>query len=355
MGLPNITIVFQTAARKTLDEFDNLTAALIIKDSAPEAAGGMVLESEKDIPSQLSKENQDYIKQAFMGYITSPKRVVCYVMKTEEGTIEEALSYLETVPFDWLAAPLDCEEEEAQKIVEWIKAQWELNIFPRAVLPDTEADFEGIVNFSASDIVVGEKTYQANQYCSRIAGILCGTPLSISSTGAPLLEVSSVKRLSKSELDAAVDAGKTVIYHDGEKVKLGRAVTSLTTLNEEKTAFYQKVKLVNTLCQIQYDLKMAIEDNYIGKYPNNYDNKCILMTAVQEYFTSLENEGVLQPGSTVEIDLEAQKQYLKEKGIDVSQMDEEEIKTANTDSQVFLKASISVFDAIEDIQLNIMI
>ena len=62
----------------------------------------------------------------------------------------------------------------------------------KAVLPNIAADHEGIINFTTGDIVVGDKTYTAGQYCSRIAGILAGTPLNVSSTYFVLSEVDDV-------------------------------------------------------------------------------------------------------------------------------------------------------------------
>ena len=57
----------------------------------------------------------------------------------------------------------------------------------------------------------------------------------------------------------------------------------------------------------------------------------------------------------MELDLAAQENYLKSKGIDTSGMSEQQIKEANTDAKVFLRAQVSILDAIEDIVLPITI
>ena len=51
--------------------------------------------------------------------------------------------------------------------------------------------------------------------------------------------------------------------------------------------------------------------------------------------------------------MEKQKLYLESKGVDTSEMSEQEIKEANTDSHVFLKGSIGILDAIEDVDIII--
>ena len=48
-----------------------------------------------------------------------------------------------------------------------------------------------------------------------------------------------------------------------------------------------------------------------------------------------------------------QKQYLESIGVDTSEMDEQAIKEANTGSHVFLKGTISILDAIEDVDIFI--
>ena len=72
------------------------------------------------------------------------------------------------------------------------------------------------------------------------------------------------------------------------------------------------------------------------------------------YFEKLKTEGVLEKYS-VEIDAEANRKYLKDKGMDVETMADDDVKQANTGSYVFLKATLSILDAIEDIVLPITI
>ena len=105
---------------------------------------------------------------------------------------------------------------------------------------------------------------------------------------------------------------------------------------------------------IQDDIVSTARDSYIGKYANSYDNKCLLITAINAYFAELVRNGLLASG-TCEINLERQKTYLGGKGIDTSDMSDEEIKQANTGSYVFLKATISILDAMEDIEMEIYI
>jgi len=274
----------------------------------------------------------------------------------DAAELTEALGYFAMQQVDYLAGPADCSEEEAATIAGWIKTQRTNDYTPKAVLPKVKADSEGVVNFTTDEIKADGKTYNTAQYCSRIAGMLAGTPMTISCTYAPLPEVTDIKRLTKVEMDAAIDAGELILYHDGEKVKIGRGVTSLTTLTVDKGEAFKKIKIVETVEMIRTDIRRTAQDSFIGRYPNSYDNKCLLITAIKGYFEQLEAEGILARGkSEVRIDLEAQELHLKAKGMDTSKMSEQEVKEADTGSNVFLWAKISILDAVEDILLGIII
>lgn len=354
MGLPNINIAFSTQAASAITRSQKGVIALILKDAA--ANGEHILTNTTQIPSTLSAENQAYISRAFLGYINPPRKVIVYVMPDTALDLTEGLTYFATQTFDYIAGPPDITPAECTAVVTWIKSQRDIGFTPKAVLPDTAADHEAIVNFTTSGIKVGDVEYTAAEYCSRIAGLIAGTPMTISCTYAPLPEVSDVDRLTKSNMDTAINAGKFIIFYDGEKVKVGRGVNSLQTTTSTKGESFKKIKVVEAVDMMKTDIKKTAEDSYIGKYSNSYDNKCVLVSAIKGYFIGLEIDGILETGtSSIGIDIEAQEAYLLSKGTNTSEMSEQEIKAALTDDKVFLSASVSILDAIEDINLDISI
>ena len=54
----------------------------------------------------------------------------------------------------------------------------------------------------------------------------------------------------------------------------------------------------------------------------------------------------------VGVDIEAQKNWLRENGTDVSEMNEQQIKEANTKSRVFVIGTYHILYAIEDIAVK---
>lgn len=353
MGLPNINITFATKAATAITRSQKGVVAIILRDE--NANGAHVLTSSLQIPSGLSKENKDYVDRAFLGYITPPKKVLLYVVGLEDE-LNAALTYFETQKFDYLVGPHDITPTECQTIATWIKTQNINGNMFKAVLPKIASDSELIINFTTDNNKIGEKTFTAEEYCSRIAGLIAGTPMTISCTYAPLAELTDTERLNKSDLDAAIDAGKFILFHDGEKVKAGRGVNSLVTTTDSKGDAYKKIKIVEAIHMIYSDIKKTMQDSYIGKYANSYDNKCLLITAIKGYFLGLEQVGILAAGtSTIGIDLEAHDIYLTSKGIDTEEMSEDDLKNANTGDKVFLTANLTILDAIEDIELGITI
>ncbi|MEA4955748.1 MAG: phage tail sheath C-terminal domain-containing protein [Pseudoflavonifractor sp.] len=355
MGLPNVVINFKTAASAAIQRGDKGTVAVVLRDA--KAPGGHVMTSAAQIPEELGAGNQAYLRRAFTGYVNPPKKVLAYVLGTEaeQSHMTDALEWLGTQNWDYLAAPPEVTQQECTAIVSWIKGRRESDYAVyKAVLPNTAADNEAVVNFTTAGIKVGSDTYDAGDYCSRIAGLIAGTPMNISCTYATLPEVSDVMRLTREEMDTAVEAGKFILFHDGEKVKVGRGVNSLTTTTADKGDIFKKLKIVETLDMIRQDIRRTAEDSYIGKYSNSYDNKLVLCTAIKAYLSELEREGILQTGSSsVSIDVDAQALYLQGQGRDTSAMSEQEIKEANTGSGVFIRVRCKPLDVIEDITIQV--
>ena len=352
MGMPNVNITFTEVARTVIKRGERGVIALIIKDSAPEKNPFEVIVA-NDIPTSLSDISKEQINLARIGYENSPKKVIVYVVEDVEE-YDDALTYFEVNKFDYMVAAEAQTDNMTTVISNWIKEQRTQGRTVKAVLPNTTADSEGIINFATTEVMIEDKKYTTEQYCSRIAGIIAGTPLTIACTYAPLAELTDCTRLTKTQMDTAVDAGKLIVFHDGEKVKVARGVNSLTTTTATKAEQFKKIKIVEAMDMINSDIKTVAEDSYLGKYANSYDNKCLLLSAISNYFNQLISDGVLASAS-IEIDIDANKAYLDGKGVDTSSMSDDDIKQALTGDKVFLKATVKILDAIEEITLPITI
>lgn len=352
---PTITVTFTELGISAISRGSKGTVALIIRDAAD--VDPFTLTQASQIPTTLGTDNQAYIRRTFLGYTEPPKKVIVYVAPTETATsLNEALAFMELQDFDYLVGPADCSSTDALAIVSWVKSQRANRCVKyKAVVPNSAADHYSVVNFATEKLYEGETEYSTAAYCSRVAGLLAGTPMKISATYAPMSELTDVSRLTKDAQDAAVGDGKLIAVWDGRKVKLNRAVNSFVTTSEGMLDSFKKIKIVEIMDLIRTDITATAEDEYIGKYANTYDNKLLLVTAIRGYFMGLVQDKLVQPGYTVEIDVDAQEQYLVSKGTDTSEMSAQEIKEADTGSHVFLKIACKILDAIEDIDIDITI
>lgn len=356
MGLPSVIINFKETGITAIKRGERGIVTLILKDKVEKLESHILL-TISDIPESLNDFNTEQAELSLVGYQTPPKKVILVVIPEEAENYNEAMNYLETIRWDYLAIP-SIETADVTKIASWIKSLNEtIDKKCKVVLPNSNSDHESVINFTTNNIVTATKTYTTAEYCSRMAGMFAGTPMTISATFAPLPEVLDFDKMTKAEMDSAIEAGELILYNDGEKVKIARAVNSFVTTVQGKGDSFKKIKLVDAMHMIHDDIKKTAEDSYLGKYANSYDNKCLLVTAIQAYLDQLVLDGILDNSyaNTVYIDVDQQRVYLKGIGVDVESMTEKEIKEYNTKDKVFLASDIKILDAIEDITLNITI
>lgn len=349
MGLPIIDISFKQLAKTAVIRSERGIVALILKDTTK---ASLTVFDEGDIPSSLTEANQGLIKDVLKG---SPNKIELYVLGSE-GEISEALTYFEGVEFNLMCMP-SAESADVTAIKTFIKKMNDVVKYKcDAILANEKADSEAIINYTAKNIVVGGESVTTANHTARIAGLIEGTPLHQSITFATLSDVDAIENLTKEQADTRIDNGELILVREMGKVRVARGVNSLTTLTDIKGNAFQKIKLRKTLNLIHNDLRRVIVEKYIGKVPNNYDNKCVLITEIKNYLDELATEQLIEKVNTVGIDLIAQKKWLKDNtNLDVNAMTEQEIKEANTQSNVFLAISLKVIDAMEDIVIGISI
>lgn len=390
LGMPSVNIAFTEAGIEAIERSQRGIVALILeepsatitellagyKDGEEDVAAienPFTVYTSDDIPEKLTDDNKDYIKKTLLGYQTTPYRVKVYlqpaVTKAEGDAADpnedadkfaKTLEKLATDRWDYLAIPT-ITDKQTESVGTWLKTNREnKGKRSKVVLPNYTGDYEGIINFTNSFIKTAAKEYTTAQYTPRIAGLIAGTPMTISATYAPLSEVIDCDKHTLDENDEKVNKGEFFIWYDGEKFKMSRAMNSLVTTSQGKLEAYQTIKSVDAMDMIYDDIKRTAQDSYIGKYTNDYDNKKLLISAIYGYFRELENARILQKGySVVDIDAEAVKTYQLKHGLytkdELAKMTTDEIKQLDTKKQVYLNAKIRILDAMEDIHLDVAI
>lgn len=359
IGLPSLTIAFQKAAQATANRSKKGFVGVFVRDT--NAQGVHQLTSPALIPSNLGADNQAYIERAFTGSDRGePSKVVAVVIApgTEDTTaLAAGLKLIESMTLDYVAGPPDVTAAEKTLLETWVKGRREEYFTEKLVEPNpaTPPDNMGIISYAETDddLLVGETAFTAAEFSSRIAGILAGIPMGMSCTYASLPEVTAVTARSETEQTTAINSGNLILIHDGQVAKIARGVNSLTTIPATGSADWSKIKIVEGMDLITYYLRTTIQNEYLGRYPNTYDNKCLLIAVILEYLQYLEGAGVLNPGeSWCEIDLAAQTNWLKAQGVEVADLTEQQIREYQTGSWVFIAAGGRLVDAMEDFEVT---
>ncbi|NBI30714.1 phage tail sheath subtilisin-like domain-containing protein [Chengkuizengella marina] len=351
MGLPEININFSSLSVSAIQRSQRGIVALILKDDTGDFETREYRTVTDINDGDWTAGNMDYIEKAFLGV---PSKVIIERLDVSAANYNDALTRLASKRWNYLAIP-GISNAEVSHVSTWLKSQRDNNKKTfKAVLPNSESDHAGIINFTTEGIEVGDTTYSTSEYTARIAGVLAGLPLTRSSTYFELNEVDSI---TESETpDADIDAGQLILMSDGEKVKIGRGVNSLTTTTVEKGEDFKKIKIIEGHDLIREDITRTFNDNYVGKVNNSYDNQVLFITAVNAYLNGLLGE-VLDGASDnkIDVDVEAQRKAWESQGTDMSEFNEQQVKQKSYGSKVFIAGKLKFLDAVEDLNFNISV
>lgn len=357
MGLPEIKITFSRKAATFISRSGRGMVVLILQDTTRDQIITPYMAVDEVDSGDWTATNMDYIRMVFKG---GPSRLVCVraVPDGEGINLADTLKLFDAINFDYMAMP-GFKPGDGDTVKAFLKKQRQKGGKAKAVLPSFAGDYEGIINFVMDDIMAvwedGQevKSYTAAEYCCRMAGILAGLPLTRSSTYYVLDEIVDLEQTAAPDDD--IDAGKLILVFDGEKYKIGRGVTSLVTVSETAPEDFKKIKIVEGADLIRNDIYTTFEDTFVGKLNNTYDNKQNFVGACRAYFTEL-LDTVLdrEEENYVEIDRAANEAYLKGQGRDTEDMSAQKIAEANTGSSLFLSGKIKFLDAMEDLQMNLV-
>lgn len=347
MGMPDITISFTQLGKSASNRSQRGVIALVLKDTKHSI---FIAQGEEDIPEDLNAANKKLLKLAFIGNVSTPNKIIVYVLGSDSN-LDDALNYFESQEFTLFCYP-GAETADKTKVKAFInKMNTVVKYQTDALMFKEVANNEAIINLTATGVDFNYEAALSSDVMARIAGLIEGTPLHQATTFSVLPDVTKVEVITTEQADARVDAGELILVREMGKVRIGRGVNSLT---DNKGESFKKIKLRKIMNLIHNDIRRVIVEKYIGKIPNSYDNKCVLITEINNYLNELAKEQLIQADYTVNIDLEAHRKYLIDNtNLDVPNMNEQQIKEANTGSNVFLSVTVKLLDSIEDVKIRI--
>lgn len=351
-----VKITFESEQDTSITQLDTGTVALLLQDNVSHI-GTYTITNENQIPSVLAKENQEYIRLALRG---RPQKVIAVVQEgsaTAVAVKTDTFGVLETLSFDYLAIP-GLSEADAAAVAKWVTS---VNANPihrfSCVLPNTEADDGHVINFAQTSVTISGKAYTTTQATPWVAGYLAAN---IPGRSMTMLETDAdaCSAMTIAEIDAAGEDGALVLFDTGEVVRFANDVNSLTTVGDTQDETYQDIRCTAIMDLFYNSAKVQILEKYIGKFPNTYQNKLLLVSEVYSLLKSFERSGLCEQGDTdCNIHVDAQTEYLRsvnyktKDGRGVDDMTQDEILRANTRKKVFLKCRMKPLGAIESVEI----
>jgi len=348
MGKPDISIEFKKLAQSALERSSNGIVALILKDDT-DTSFNTVSYTPADVieDNVFTSENKGYIQDVLKGGVA--KVIVSRVDLAAVTPVVSAVNNIGNVQYNWIGIASGSAEEQT-KLVEVIKA----NSSVSAVVYNNDADHERIVNFVNTQVTPkGKAAVDGDKYVPRVLGLIAGCPMTKSTTYRVLEDLESV--IEPVDVDAAIDAGKFVLFNDEGVVRAARGVNSLVTLGDTKYEDMKKITIMDTLTMIRRDVFLMFKEHYVGEFKNSYDNQLIFFTSVEGYFQQLSFEGILDPDSpnVVSVNVEKQRLELMKTKPEAATWSEKQIKDNPVGSSVIPKTIIRVNDAMEDLDFEI--
>ncbi|HHV09254.1 MAG TPA: phage tail sheath protein [Clostridiales bacterium] len=335
--LPGAYINFLTNAPLSITPGDR-GVVVLLQEMSVGAAGEMytITATEDNYPEGITAADKLLVNEA----LKNAKKIVLYNLGSTSphliSTIETALAALKTVQFNVLCYPYSAEEHnnEQETIMTWIKAMRDdEGVKIQYVTSNFGGDHEACINVMNGVVLSNGTILTAAQATAWVAGATAGAKVNQSNTGKAYEgAVDVAPRLTKSEMEAAITAGKFIFkVNSAQNVSAVYDINSLVTTTVDKGEVFRKNRVVRTVDGINNDIIEIFEANYVGKVNNNADGRSMLRATLIEYF------GELQQLSAI--------QNFTEKDITV---------TAGTDSDaVLVECNIQPVDSVEKIYITV--
>lgn len=296
---PGLYINFKEAAAAQIKGGARGTVAIPLKAFTGGSAAAKTfytIENETDALALFGAANIQSIKFALQG---GAKEVLVYTLPasaTAQDYADMRLAF-DTRPFNVFVFDGEYSTTEQANTKTWVAASRSEGKHFMAVIggnATTDADStqgnarstlnsdDYIVNL-ISGVTIDGTSYDSSKFAPWVAGLIAGTGINRSVTYAPAPVNDVTKRLTNSQIKAALQAGSFVLTHDGEKVKVEQGLTSSK----------RKIRSIRARQAVSTDVTKTASDAYIGKIDNNADGQAALISAVKAYLESLEVANVL--------------------------------------------------------------
>ncbi|MDF2608873.1 MAG: phage tail sheath protein [Lachnospiraceae bacterium] len=297
--LPGAYVNFLTNAPLAITPGDRGTVVLL-QEMSVGTIGNMYTITATDpseYPAGVTASDKLLVNEALKG----AKTVIIYKLPAshDDEDIEAALTALKTVKFNTLCYPYPASSHAANQaaIQAWVEAMRDdEGVKIQAVLAEHVGDSEAVINVAMGVLLSDGTNLTPAQTTAWVAGMTAGANVNKSNTGQGYVgAVDVVPRMTKSEMEAAITAGKFIFkVNSAQNVTAVYDINSLTTTTVDKGEVFRKNRVIRTIDGINNDITEIFESNYVGKVNNNDDGRSILRSTLITYFLELQALSAIQ-------------------------------------------------------------
>lgn len=362
-GQPNIDIIFTQKAVTAVNRSERGVLCVLVQDEHNENSTPtkFVYKYETDITdSDYTAENLRTLKRCFL---TAVNKV--YVLRGNENTtLKEFTDVMEKLKYNYVCTTVTKYQQELGNYVKTFNVKSKGKKVVAVVHDITTADSKFIINVKGDWVhdAINDMQDTMVNYLPRLASTLCNLPMNRSITYYTLTDIDDVDSSfingDTVTYDSLVDKGYLTIFLDDEVVKVGRGVNSLVTITSTDTEDMRKIIIVESMNLILEDLYTTFKDYYVGKYKNHLDNQRLFITSVNAYFRTLAGEEILDPeyDNRAKVDIDKQRNaWLSIGKSEAEDWSDAKVEEMTFKSYVYLYANIKILDAIEDLNMHVVI
>lgn len=252
----------------------------------------------------------------------------------------------------WIASP---ETSIQADLASWIKSQESEGNTYKAVGTVSGKDCKQYVYFNQTSTDNEGNKLSAVEYLPSLVGIIASCNINRGCTNFECTDLSDVADVT--DVGTAVGNGQLVLANDIGGVKIVAGINSLVTLNgNTATEDMQYIETVEAMHLIKDDIKNVFKNTYQGKFKNKYNYQMLLIGAINQYLSSLENEDILDNefDNIAEIDIDAQrKAWIGAGKSEAEEWSENKVKTMAYKRTVFVKGNIKILNCMENLKFTI--
>lgn len=309
-----------------------------------------VYKSVADIDEEIySEKNLGYIKKC-LNY--APYEVVV-ISALSFKFADFAPAIMTARSTGWIA--FAGEETSQEDLASWIKSQENTGKTYKAVGTVKGKDCKHYVYFDQTCYDNDGNEVSAVDYLPNLLGIIASCNVTKGCTNFLCSDLSDVKEIE--DIDKAVSAGQLVLANDIGGVRIVTGCNSLTSLNgNTNTEDMQYIETVEAMDLIRDDIRTVFKTTYQGKFKNKYKYQLLFIGAVNQYYSQLAAEDILDDeyNNKAEIDVAEQRSaWLGTGKSEAADWDDDKVRSMSFKRSVFLASNIKVLNCMENLKFTV--